>query len=75
MRALYHQRAARHPELELNLLCDRIGHLGPDPRGLAFWGAPSYAALDGIARELDGVEHPIRLVTAALYNDFGAETL
>jgi hypothetical protein len=75
VRALYEERAGRHSELELNLLCDRIGQLGPDPRGLAFWGAPSYASLDEIARELDGVESPIRLVTAALYNDFGAETL
>jgi hypothetical protein len=73
--AAYEERAGRHSELELNLLCDRVGALGPDPRGLAFWGAPSYAALDEIARELEGSEHPIRLVTAALYNDFGAETL
>ena len=58
VRAAYEERAARHSELELNLLCDRIGALGPDPRGLAFWGAPSYAALDEIARELDGVEQP-----------------
>ena len=58
MRAVYEERAERHSELELNLLCDRIGQLGPDPRGLAFWGAPSYAALDEIARELDGVEQP-----------------
>ena len=75
VRASFEERAARHTELELNLLCDRVGQLGPEPRGLAFWGAPSYGALDAIARELDGVEHPIRLVTAALYNDFGAETL
>ncbi|MDP9257355.1 MAG: hypothetical protein M3Q31_12455 [Actinomycetota bacterium] len=75
VRAAYEARAGRHSQLELNLLCDRVGALGPDPRGLAFWGAPSYAALDGIARELDGAERPIRLVTAALYNDFGAETL
>ena len=75
VRAAYEQRAARHGELELNLLVDRIGRLGPDPRGLAFWGAPSYGALDAIARELDDVDRPIRLVTAALYNDFGAETL
>ena len=74
MRAFYEERAERHPELELNLLIDRIGHLGPDPRGLAFWGARSYGALDEVARELDG-EAPVRLVTAALYNDFGAETL
>ena len=38
----YEERAARHAELELNLLIDRVGRLGPDPRGLAFWGAPSY---------------------------------
>jgi hypothetical protein len=75
LRAAYEERAARHSALELNLVCDRVGALGPDPRGLAFWGAPSYAALDEIARELEGAEHPIRLVTAALYNDFGAETL
>jgi hypothetical protein len=75
VRAAYEERAARHGELELNLLIDRVGRLGPDPRGLAVWGAPSYGALDAIARELDGAERPIRLVTAALYNDFGAETL
>jgi hypothetical protein len=75
VRSEFEERAARHPQLELNLLCDRVGCLGPDPRGLAFWGSPSYAALDEVARELDGAERPIRLVTAALYNDFGAETL
>ena len=75
MRAVYEERAARHSELVLNLLIDRVGGLGPDPRGLAFWGSPSYGALDAIARELDGAEQPIRLVTAGLYNDFGAETL
>lgn len=75
VRAAYEERAARHGELELNLLIDRVGHLGPDPRGLAFWGTPTYAALDAIARELDGAESPVRLVDAALYNDFGAETL
>jgi hypothetical protein len=75
VRAAYEERAARHSGLELNLLIDRVGHLGPDPRGLAFWGAPSYASLDAITRELEGAERPIRLVAAALYNDFGAETL
>ena len=61
--------------LELNLVCDRIGALGPDPRGLAVWGTPSFAALDTIVRELDGVSEPIRLVRAGLYCDFGKETL
>ena len=27
-----------HPELKLNFVLDRIGRLGPDPRGLAAWG-------------------------------------
>lgn len=75
VRAFYEQRRDRYPQLELNLLVDRIGRLGPDPRGLAVWGTPSYGALDAIARELDVVERPIRLVTAAFYNDFGHETL
>jgi hypothetical protein len=75
VRTSYEERAARHTDLELNLVIDRVGHLGPDPRGLAFWGTSSYGALDAIARELDGVDSPIRLVDAGLYNDFGAETL
>jgi hypothetical protein len=75
VRGAFEERAARHSELELNLLCDRIGALGPDPRGLAVWGTPSYGALEEIARELEGAGRPITLVTAALYNDFGHETL
>jgi len=69
------ERRATHPEHELNLVCLRIGHLGPDPRGLAVWGVDSWGACDGIARALEGVEHPIRLVTSSFYSDFGQETL
>ena len=58
-----------------NLVCDRIGHLGPDPRGLAIWDVGSWDRLDGIVRDLDAVEEPVRLVTAALYRDLGRETL
>lgn len=75
VRAAYEERAARHGELELNLLIDRIGHLGPDPRGLAFWGTTSYGALEAIVREVGDDDGPVRLVTAGFYNDFGAETL
>jgi hypothetical protein len=75
VRAAYEERAARHGDLELNLVCDRIGRLGPDPRGLAFWGTPSYGALEAVVRDLDGDDGPVRLVTAGLYSDFGAETL
>ena len=73
--AFFARRRDRHADLELNLLCDRIGKLGPEPRGLAVWTLPSWNALDGIARELDGTEHPIRLVTGGLYRDLGEETL
>ena len=65
----------RHDGLTLNLLCDRIGALGPDPRCLAVWTVPGWDALDEVVRELDGVDGPVRLVHGALYRDLGAETL
>jgi hypothetical protein len=61
--------------LVLNLLVERIGRLGPDPAGLAVWSLPSYEALATIARDLDGVREPVRLVDAALYADLGREIL
>jgi hypothetical protein len=73
--SFFAERRAGHPDLELNLLVERIGRLGPDPRGLAVWSLPSYGALDGIARELDGRNGPVRLVNAALYADLGNEIL
>ncbi len=63
----------------LNLVADRIGHLGPNPRGIAFWQLPSYEAVEPIARELgDGdadADVPIRVVRAGLYADLGREIL
>lgn len=75
VRAFFEERRARHTQLELNLCVDRIGKLGPEPRGLAIWRAPAFGDLDAIARELDGVESPIRLVHAALYENTGDEIL
>jgi hypothetical protein len=49
------------------MVADRFGMLGPDPRGIAVWQSPSYATLEGIARELDQVSSPISLVRADLY--------
>ncbi|HVF07512.1 MAG TPA: hypothetical protein VNC60_02950, partial [Actinomycetota bacterium] len=72
---LFESRRKEHPQLELNLLVDRIGALGPDPRGLAVWGVGSWGAVDEIARDLDGIDDPIRLVTASFYADFGQEQL
>jgi hypothetical protein len=73
--AFFEARRSRHDGLTLNLLCDRIGGLGPDPRCLAFWTAPGWDALDDVVRELAGSDVPVRLVHGALYRDLGAETL
>jgi hypothetical protein len=75
VRAAYEQRAGAHPELTLNFVLDRIGRLGPDPRGIAAWGLPSWAHLEEIARDLDGATAPVRLVNAGMYSEFGKETL
>lgn len=68
------RRAARYPDLELNLLIDRIGKLGPEPRGLAVWGTPSWSQLEEIARDHDATS-PVEVITASFYADFGTEML
>jgi hypothetical protein len=75
IREFYVNRAAAHPSLTLALCTVRIGKLAPDPGGLAVWTVPSYAALAGIARELDDMAEPVRLETAGVYNDVGREIL
>jgi hypothetical protein len=64
----------RHDEAELCVLLDRIGHLGPDPRGLAIWALPAWSALEGIARD-PAPAGPVRTVTAGLYSPVGREIL
>jgi hypothetical protein len=71
----YEGRAARHPELTLNLLLGRVGRMGPDPGGLAVWTIPDFASLAGIAPELDDVDQPVTLVSAGTYTDVGREIL
>lgn len=75
VRTLFEERLERHSGATLNLLCDRIGALGPDPRCLAVWTAPSWHAIDALARDLDEIDRPVRLVDGAIYRDLGAETL
>ena len=75
VRRHYQERQSRHSALTLHLLVDRIGMLGPAPRGLAVWGLPSYGALAQIATELDGLSAPVVPVSGAVYSDFGEETL
>ena len=75
VRSAYEDRAGGHAELKLNFLLDRIGRLGPEPRGIAAWSLPSGAHLEEIARELDGAEVPVRLVQGGMYSEFGKETL
>jgi hypothetical protein len=72
--AHFADRTARRAEAELCLLVDRIGHLGPDPRGLAIWSVPAWSALAGIARDT-AADGPVRTVTAGLYSVLGRETL
>jgi hypothetical protein len=71
----FRERAERHSQRVLNVAADRIGKLGPDPRGIAFWQLRAYEDLDSIAVELDGTEAPVRLVRAGVYADIGNEVL
>jgi hypothetical protein len=73
--AFFSERRDSHPGLTLNLVCDRIGGLGPDPRCLAVWTVPGWDALDDVVRDLDGIGTPVTLVHGALYRDLGSETL
>jgi hypothetical protein len=75
LRSAYEERRERHADLQLNLLCDRIGKLGPSPRGLAVWGLAKWGALTAIAEELDGGHGPVRLADAGLFSWMGKETL
>jgi hypothetical protein len=73
----YQARRDQHADLTLHLVADRIGHLGPDPRGVAVWGLPDYGALEAIATEVHhgSSQTPVRLMRAALYEDCGEEVL
>jgi hypothetical protein len=71
---LYERRAGDRP-LVLNLLARRIGRLGPEPGGLALWTIPSFAALEELARDLDGLAEPVELIAAGAYADTGEEIL
>jgi hypothetical protein len=73
VRDFYGERAVRYPDLELSLLVDRLGTLGPDPRGLAVWSCTAWASLDGLVRELDDENAPVRDASGALYADLGRE--
>lgn len=74
VRSAYEERRARHSDLQLNLVCDRIGRLAPGPRGLAVWGLPEWGALAQVAEELEDGE-PVRLEDAGLFSWMGKETL
>jgi hypothetical protein len=59
---------------QLCLLLDRIGHLAPDPRGVAIWSLPAWSGLERLARGADPAA-PVRTVTAGAYSVLGKETL
>jgi hypothetical protein len=73
VRGFYGERAVHHPDLELSLLVDRLGTLGPEPRALAVWSCTAWASLDGLVRELDDENAPVRDASGALYADLGHE--
>jgi hypothetical protein len=73
--ATFYEARRERNGLELPVLVERIGKLGPDPGGLAFWVLPSYGRLESLARECDEVPGPIRLVKAGLYAEIGQEVL
>lgn len=72
---VFEERRTLHGDLRLNLVCDRISRLAPDPRGLALWGLPAWCHLESIAREIDNEHSPVQLVTSGLYSTLGHETL
>ena len=75
VRAFFDGRKQSRGGLTLNLVADRIGGLGPEPRGVAFWSLPSYAALATVAHDLTDVASPVRISQAAVYADLGHEIL
>ena len=75
VREVFERRAADLDGLVLNLVVDRIGHLGPEPRGVAFWALGDFANLDAVARDLVTTNSVVRLVRSGLYADLGDEIL
>jgi hypothetical protein len=73
--AFFLARQAAHGDITLHLAVDRIGGLGPDPRGFAIWGIPGYHSLERIAEELADTDDPIRMIRAGLYADIGEEII
>ena len=75
VRSLFSERRSAHSGLVLNLVADRIGKLGPEPRGVAFWQLPSYRELEGVAREAAQPGGPIVVARSGVYADIGEEIL
>jgi hypothetical protein len=75
VRTLYEHRRQQHNDLELHLLCYRIGLLAPEPGGLAIWGLPDYTALKGIATARIEQDGPIKVKTVGVYANVGSEQL
>lgn len=74
--AYFQERRRAHEHLVLCVLGDRVGKLGPEPRGIAFWQLPSYQALGPIAVELvEASAAPVKLIRSGLYADLGREIL
>jgi len=75
VRSFFEKRRSAHSGLVLNLAADRIGKLGPDPRGVAVWQLPSYRDLEAGAGEVAGPSGPIAVERVGVYADIGQEIL
>lgn len=69
------RRAAAYPQLQLHLVAERIGMLGPGSPVLAIWSADTWGDLEMIARDVTASADPVRLTDVAFYSSFGYETL
>jgi len=74
LEAHFRERAARCAGASLSFLLRRVGLLGPRDGDLAIWTAPSFAALEPLARERHA-PGPFRPVAAGIYRNVGHELM
>lgn len=68
--AVVDELEAGEGDLPLLLALDRLGHLGPDPGGIALWGLPDFAALETF---VGAGRTTVAVTGAAVYAALGSE--
>jgi len=74
IRRHFAERGRKHSAGRPSALLRRVGLLGPDPGGIAIWTFPSYAGMEGMARNPHG-ESPLKPTAAGLYRNVGQESI